>query len=172
MKTYVLILILTGFLFITCEKNVEKDFSIGEGLEIYLTEIPYSRNLYLDYSTIDFDTLALLKAPVLRYNDILKYNILNHKVTLKISHDSLKIGEAGVYGRMFVVTIDKNPIYCGFYWPVISSVPCGWVYINEPYFELDDLNDNEFIISFSGEYSDPRTDNRIIDRLKRDRKHI
>jgi hypothetical protein len=72
---------------------------------------------------------------------------------------------------MFAITIDKNPVYCGFKWPVISSVPCNWVYIEEPYSELDNLKDNELILSFSSEsFSDPRNDKRIVDRLLQDGK--
>jgi hypothetical protein len=99
------------------------------------------------------------------------YDTVQHKLTLDISHDSLKIGVANVYGRMFVVTIDSEPVYCGFKWPVISSVPCSWVYIAEPYYELDSLNDKEIVISFSGQQqNDPRLDDRIVSRLKKDKK--
>ena len=125
----------------------------------------------MDYGTVDFDTILLLDTPILRYNDLKKYDTLTHKLTLGISHDSLKIGDASVYGRMFVVTIDQEPIYCGFKWPVISSIPCNWVYIEEPYEDLDNLNNNEIVISFSSEqYIDPRLDRRIVDRLKQDGK--
>ena len=171
MKTFLIISVLIGFLILSCENNPENDFTLGEGFEMYLTEIPYSHNLYMDYGTIDFDTIVFSKTPILRYNDLIKYDTITHKLTLRISHDSLRIGDAGVYGRMFVVTIDKNPIYCGFKWPVISSVPCNWVYIEEPYIELDNLKDNELILSFSSEsYADPRNDKRIVDRLMQDGK--
>jgi hypothetical protein len=156
----------------SCEKNNDiNEVEIGKGFEIYLTVAPYSHNLYMDYSTVDFDTILLLDTPVLRYNDLKKYNIITHKLTLGISHDSLNIGDAGVYGRMFVVTIDKNPIYCGFKWPVVSSIPCNWVFIEEPYEDLDNLRDNEIVIGFmSEEYTDPRLDIRIVDRLRMDGK--
>ncbi|MCX7985344.1 MAG: hypothetical protein N2662_00195 [Bacteroidales bacterium] len=99
------------------------------------------------------------------------YDTISNKLTLNISHDSLKIGDAGIYGRMFVVTVDKEPIYCGFKWPVMSSIPCNWGYIEEPYYDLDGLNDNELVISFSSkQYKDPSHDKRIIDRVKADKK--
>ena len=163
--------LLIGLLIIACERSEDKSYAMGEGFEIYLSETPYSHNLYMDYSMVDFDTIKLSDIPILRYNDLKKYDITTHKLTLGISHDSLKIGDAGVYGRMFVVTIDKNPIYCGFKWPVLSSVPCNWVFIEEPFEELDNLQDNELVISFSSEaYPDPRADVRIINRLSRDGK--
>lgn len=172
MKTKLTIAVLIGLLIISCKKNNDDhNVEIGKGFEIYLTVIPYSHNLYMDYSTVDFDTILLSATPILRYNDLNKYDTITHKLTLGISHDSLNIGDAGVYGRMFVVTIDKTPIYCGFNWPVISSIPCNWVFIKEPYTDLDNLNDNEIVISFvSEEYFDPRLDSRIVDRLKIDGK--
>jgi len=111
----------------------------------------------MDYNTVNIDTIALEDRPILRYNDLVSYDTSNPKITLRISHDSLKIGDADVYGRMFVVTIDKNPIYFGFKWPVISSVPYSWVYIEEPDAELDHLNDNKIVISCSSNIlADPK----------------
>jgi len=172
MKTKITLTILIVLLLISCDKdNNDNHIPIDKGLEIYLTETLYSHNLEMNYSIVDFDTIVLSDTPILCYNDLLKYDTINHKLTLGISHDSLNIGDAGVYGRMFVVTIDKTPIYCGFKWPVISSIPCNWIYIMEPYEELDNLNDNEIVISFVSEiYIDPRLDKRIIDRLKIDGK--
>jgi hypothetical protein len=166
-----IILVLICLLIVSCENTNDIKVGVGEGFEIYLSKTPYSYSLQKNYSTMNLDTVALLEDPILRYKDLSSYNTLSHKLTLAISHDSLKIGKAGVYGRMFVVTIDKKPIYCGFKWPVISSIPCNWVYIEEPYKELDNLKDNEIVISFNNQlYPDPRVDKRIIERLKKDRK--
>jgi len=172
MKTKFTIATLICMILISCEKNnVENETEPGNGFEIYLTEKLYAYNFEIDYSIVDFDTISLIKEPILRYNDLLSYDTATHKLTLGISHDSLKIGDAGVYGRMFVVTIDKEPIYCGFKWTVISSIPCNWIFIEEPYQDLDNLNDNEIIISYSNEQSiDPRLDIRIINRLEKDGK--
>ena len=169
MKTKFIMAVLISFLIISCDNT--NDIKIGNGLEIYLTKTAYSSNLQKDYSSMSLDTVALLPEPILMYKDILSYDTLAHKLTLAISHDSLKIGQASVYGRMFIVTIDKKPIYCGFKWPVISSVPCNWIYIEEPYEALDNLKNNEIVISFqTNQYTDPRNDKRIIDRLKKDGK--
>lgn len=156
---------------LSCDKIHCDNCAVGEGFEIYLTVIPYADNHALDYGKVDFDTILLEAKPILRYNDLLKYNTLTHKLTLGISHDALHIGDAGVYGRMFVVTVDSKPIYCGFKWPVFSSVPCNWVFIEEPYAGLHNLKDNEIVISFvSTQYDDPRSDKRIVDRLRADGK--
>jgi hypothetical protein len=162
------ILVITFIGLIACEKRC---YDTGEGLEIYLTEFPYTVRPGIDYRQVSFDTLLLQETPILRYNDLQKYDTLNHKLTLRISHDSLRLGDAGVYGRMFVVTLDREPVYCGFKWPVISSVGCPWVFIEEPYEELDQLQDNEIIISFNSmSEPDPRKDRQIIERLKLDHK--
>lgn len=167
----ILLALLFNSVILSCDKNRCNNFALGEGFEIYLTVIPYADNHALDYGKADFDTIQLAAAPILRYNDLLRYNTLTHKLTLGISHDLLHIGDAGVYGRMFVVTIDSKPIYCGFKWPVFSSVPCNWAFIEEPYEGLHNLKDNEIVISFvSNEYADPRLDKRIVDRLKADGK--
>ena len=166
-------LALTILMFLICLacERCKENYGTGEGVEIYLAATPFTYRYQIDYAAIDYDTIALLDSPVLRYNDLLKYDTLTHKLTLGISHDSMMIGDAGVYGRMFVVIVDKEPIYCGFKWPVISSVSCNWVFIEEPYTELDGLSDNEIVISCSSNVvPDPRLDRRIIDRLKADGK--
>ncbi len=172
MNTKLTLACLISIMIVACE-NLKEDkyFEIGNGFEIYLTITPYSHNLSMDYSKLNFDTILLSDLPILRYNDLISYDTLTHKLTLKISHDVLNIGEAGVYGRMFVVTVDMQPVYCGFKWPVVSSVPCNWVYIEEPYEALDGLYDNDIVISFSSEqYPDPRLDHRIVGRLSLDGK--
>lgn len=172
MKARNTLFVLSCLLIISCVNDDEDPIpEKGTGFEIYLTEEPYMNNLLFDYSHVNFDTILLADEPMLYYSDLLMYDTVQHKLTLDISHDSLKIGVANVYGRMFVVTIDSEPVYCGFKWPVISSVPCSWVYIAEPYYELDSLNDKEIVISFSGQQqNDPRLDDRIVSRLKKDKK--
>jgi hypothetical protein len=171
MKTRTLFALLIGFLLLACKKENDNKITTGQGFEIYLTTYPYAHSLNLNYGKVHLDTVALLPDPMLRYEDLLTYDTLTHILTLGKSHDLLNIGNAGVYGRMFVVSIDKEPIYCGFNWPVESSVPCNWVFIEEPYESLDSLKDNEIRISFNSNlYEDPRLDRRIVDRLIRDHK--
>ncbi|MBL0745913.1 hypothetical protein [Chryseolinea lacunae] len=169
MKTSILILIVVG-LTMGCTEDSAPQFEIGSGFEIYLTVKPYAQNETIDYSKINFDTLQLESTPMLRYNDLKRYDRLTHKLTLNISHDALALNEAGVRGRMFVVTLDKIPVYVGFKWRVISSIPPSWVYIEEPYAELDHLSDNEIVIGVPSNIADPRLDQRIVSRLKADGK--
>ncbi|MFH0761938.1 MAG: hypothetical protein V2A67_10590 [Bacteroidota bacterium] len=171
MKTKLLLASAFAFLTMASVSCMKDRFDVGEGFEIYLTVTPYSDNLSIDYSQVDLDTFLLQDTPILRYNDLLKYDTITHTLTLGISHDSLEVGNASVYGRMFMVTVDSKPIYCGFKWPVYSSVAPNWVFIEEPFEALDSLNDNEIIIKFmSDELTDPRLDKRIVDKLKADGK--
>ncbi len=164
---------------ISCDCN-EDDTQPGAGFEIYKVDTTYFHYSNNDYSTLDLDTIALEDTPVLRYEDLFKYDTGSHKLTLVISHDSLKITwSSDVYhnfGSMFMVTLDAEPIYCGWFVPGSWSNPCNWVYIREPYYEFDSLEDNEAVMSFRYEsefwqkYPDPRLDPRIVERLAKDGK--
>ena len=151
----------------------------GAGFEIYKVDTTYIHVSHNDYSTLDLDTFPIKDTPILRYEDLIKYDTGSHKLTIGISHDSLKIEVSDVYhnfGSMFMVTLDNEPIYCGWFVPIFWSNPCNWVYIEEPYYEFDSLEDNEVVISFQYEserwhkYPDPRLDPRIVERLARDGK--
>jgi hypothetical protein len=178
MKTNLIIVYLIGLLILSCEKD-SKDDSKGAGFEIYRVDTTYLHNIHKDYSTLDLDTFILEDAPILRYEDLLKYDTAKHKLTIGISHDSLKIEVSDFdhnFGSMFMVTLDKEPIYCGWFVGGFWSMPCNWVYILEPIYESDSLEDDEVIISFhyNSDYwqknPDPRLDPRIIERLSADGK--
>ncbi|TLX75977.1 hypothetical protein E9993_07100 [Labilibacter sediminis] len=161
--------IVTVLIFLTsCKKEVES--YIHSGLEIYSTKIPYY-SWNFDYNSVNLDTVQLSEVPVLHYSDLIKYDTLTHKLTLAISHDSLQIDNVMELGEVFVLTLNKEPIYCGFRWPMnYSNPPPPWVFIEEP-LPFDKLQENEIVISYeSTPAKDPRLDKRIIDRLKKDGK--
>jgi hypothetical protein len=173
MKTKLILIVLISLLIISCEKNDKNSFAIGEGFEIYLTETYYAYNVDMDYSTVDFDSILLSDIPILRYNDLKNYDTITHKLTLCISNDFIKSED---HFLMFVVTINKVPIYCGFINflpepPNVLPPPIYWVYIQVPLIDSNNSNNNEIVISFgSTEFPDPRLDRRIVDRLKVDEK--
>ena len=169
---------LIGFLIISCECS-DDDIQLGAGFEIFRVDTPYFHDIQKDYSTLNLDTLALEEVPLLRYDDIIVYDTGSHKLTLKISHDSLKIEELSFdepYSSMFMVTIDSDPIYCGWFWYGGFSRPVNWVYIDEPHYKYDSLENNEIDINFHylcdywQKNPDPRLDPRIVERLARDGK--
>ncbi|MEN8229181.1 MAG: hypothetical protein ABFS38_13565 [Bacteroidota bacterium] len=178
MKTHLTIPVLIGLLLISCDCN-DDDIQPNAGFEIFRVDTPYFHDIQKDYSTLDLDTIALEETPLLRYDDILKYDTGSHKLTLGISHDSLKIMELSFdekYSSMFMVTLDNDPIYCGWFWNGGFSRPVNWVYIDEPHYEIDSLEDNEIDIKFhyQSDYwqkdPDPRLNPRIFERLAKDGK--
>lgn len=175
MITYRTIPILIGLLIISCDCN-EDDIQPGSGFEIYRTETDYPHHVNQDYSLVDLDTIQLKDDPVLKYDDVISYDTVLHKLTLGISHDSVVvINPQSIFSNTFVVTVDNEPIYLGWFRSLISSIPVHWVYIWEPLYELDSLKDNEIIINFHyldywQKNPDPRLDPRIVERLARDGK--
>jgi hypothetical protein len=167
-------------LIISCERD-KNDNNMGAGFEIFKIDTLYHHYPNNDYSTLDLDTIPLKDTPILRYEDLIKYDTGTHKLTIGISHDSLMITMSPSnpdhnFGSMFMVTLDAEPIYCGWFVLSIWSNPCNWVYIEEPYYEFDSLEDNEVVISFRYESErwhknpDPRLDPRIVERLTADGK--
>ena len=179
MTTHLTIFVI-GLLLISCDCN-NNEVQLGAGFEIYKVDTTYIHRSRYDYSLLDLDTFALEEAPILRYEDLLKYDMGLHKLTSGISHDSLMITMSPSnpdhnFGSMFMVTLDAERIYCGWFVLSIWSNPCNWVHIEEPYYEFDSLEDNELVINFRYESErwhknpDPRLDPRIIERLKVDDK--
>jgi len=150
MTTHLTIFVI-GLLLISCDCN-NNEVQLGAGFEIYKVDTTYIHRSHYDYSLLDLDTFALEEAPILRYEDLLKYDMGLHKMTLGISHDSLTIKWSSNpyinFGSMFMVTLDEEPIYCGWFTSGHWSNPCNWVHIKAPYYEFDSLEDNEVVISF------------------------
>ena len=166
---FVLVILITG-----CSKNMQQtDWKIGEGMEFYITESPVSHSYSVDYSKLDLDLISLEDTPVIRYNDIKKYFKKDHTLELNITNDKILFGQTGINGKMFVVTLDKNPVYCGFYWPVYSSAICNYVFLQFPLL-TDGMQTSDkinLILANTG-VPDPRAHSGLMDRLKADDKLI
>lgn len=147
---------------------------LGEGLCIYPTNVEYTSESYQNF---DIESAPIIDDPVISYDDIISYDTTFHILKLTYSRDSLKvkIGQIGVYGKPFLVTLDSSRIYGGWFWIPMSSIPCHWVVI-EPECLFDSLETNEIRIKlgypnedhFKGE--DPRNNSKIFDRLSEDGK--
>ena len=178
LHTMILLLFLIGcdgiYNIITSPEMNSNDRS-NEGFCIYPTEIEYSSDL--TYQVIDVNKASIIDKPIVAYNDILSYDTTAHILNLSYNRDSLesKIGEIGVYGRPFLVTLDRSKLYGGWFWTPISSIPCHWVVI-EPDCLFDSLKANEIRIKlgypnekqFKG--VDPRNNRNLFDRLIKDGK--
>jgi len=152
-----------------------KQEKLGEGLCIYPTKVEYTSDL--SYQNFDIESAPIIDNPIISYDDIISYDTTFHILNLTYSRDSLKskIGQIGVYGKPFLVTLDSSKIYGGWFWTPMSSIPCHWVVI-EPDCSFDSLETNEIRIKlgypnedhFKGE--DPRNNKEIFDRLIEDSK--
>ncbi|MFC2138161.1 hypothetical protein ACFLTE_08310 [Bacteroidota bacterium] len=146
-----------------------------EEFAIYKTLNPIAFNPAMNYSNINLDTFELNDNPILTINDIESYDSVNHIINLKKSKDEFDIETSDVYGQMFIVIADDNRIYCGFFWTIISSVICDWIYIEETFLSSK-LNDNQIQIQVGYPDSsffnntDPRNDSIIINVFSRNGK--
>lgn len=171
MSKQILIILLIGLgAFITSCKSSEPypDYKVGEGVEIYLAKQLNSFDWDTDYTQINLDTIQLREKPFIRYNDIKKYDLQNHTMELQLPFEDLDGFQQSVYGHMFIVTLDGKKIYAGFLIPLLSSVSINWVMISEPI----DGRSNKLPIYFRNQDSskDPRLNNELVERLRKDKK--
>ena len=96
-KNYLIVSILLIFLIIiihSCTISKDNPFSgndqeeSGEGLCLYPTEVEITPDL--TYQNFDIETAPLKGDPVIRYDDIISYDITSHILLLTFSRDSLK----------------------------------------------------------------------------------
>ena len=143
-----------------------------DGLYLYLTDI--SSHPEFQYQEINVTKVEITGEPIISYSDIIFYDTTSHIITLKTPIDSLYI-ENDVHGTPFILTLDGEKIYGGWFWIAASSAICHWVVI-EPDCPSDNLKDNEFRIKLgypSEDYFqgvDPRNNQRIFKRLHQDGK--
>jgi len=149
----------------------EKDDSTGRGLEFYFLN---------NYETIENSneiisgTGIISNKPIIEYNDILFYDSSKYAFTISGSKsDELNKMNWSVSGVAFSLTIDKEIIYSGYFWPGYSSAGCDWIVI-------DPLNiRQELFVKLRYPWvvetlknRDPRNDDKIIELLARDNKLI
>ena len=165
--TILVVLSLITLIQISCTDESNIDSINTNKFEIYMTKDQISYNGSIDYSQINLDTIDLGDTPLLTMDDIESYDTVNHIINLKKSKDNLDFPSPRVFGQMFVVLVDKNPKYCGFFWSIMSSVPCNWIFIEDP-IELNGLTKYQIQINagypnfshFHG--NDPRNNSIIL----------
>jgi hypothetical protein len=114
--------------------------------EIFVTKYAVRYNSLIDYSKINLDTIQLRDTPFLTYNEIESYDSSSHIINLKIPIDSLDFPFINVHGHMFVVLVNSDPVYCGFFWTLASSISCRWIVILDSN-ELNGLTKTQIQIS-------------------------
>lgn len=146
------------------------DFKPGQGVEIYLASHVNSFNPDIDYSKISIDTVQLQAQPFLAYNQIKSYHRANHTFVLTIPVSRLTGYQPRVNGHMFVVTIDKQPVYCGFVQPAISSFYVPWVMISDPMMAQPAETVLKIYFNSPVQEKDPRNHQILTQRLQQDGK--
>jgi hypothetical protein len=141
-----------------------------KGFEIYLSQTAKSYNETVNYSSLRLDTIRLENQPIISYDDIISVDTINYIINLKFSHDSISFKNVGVHGRLFIATLDSQPVFCGFLWVNISSIPCSWITMMEPYKPLDSLQENQIKIRPGVSSPNLILNRKMIDRLLQDGK--
>jgi hypothetical protein len=165
--TILLVLSLITLIQVSCIDESNVDSIDKDDFEIYITKDLIHYDYRVDYSSFNLDTIPLAETPFLTMEGIKSYDTVNHIINLKESKYILIYPSPSVYGQMFVLTIDKTPVYCGFFWSNFSSVLCNWIFIEEPN-EYNGLSENQIQINagypnFSHFHGiDPREDPLII----------
>ncbi len=166
-KYFLFIFIVTVLILFSCDDSSEFD----DKFSIYLLE-----NDTLTTNIVEEENLLKLKLknnPIFQYDDIISYEIKNHKVILEknlsyyLDKDSSRVFSS-VLGYPFVLIANDKKIYMGSFTTVYSSYAAP----NVPRIEDISVNneENSFIISGAPiidetTYIDIRNDIRIIDAL-------
>jgi len=99
-----------------------------EGFAIYLPEGDVSPQNMPDLNSVKLPTQSFIGL-----NDIVSFNPENCQLTLTPDALNRIIAlQVGVYGKPFVVCVDRIPVYWGAFWTPISSVPFDGFAIEKP----------------------------------------
>jgi hypothetical protein len=165
----VVTVVLIGMLPVSCHKTPATSISPsgtsqGEGFAIYLTaqDVPVPQMESLSH-------VDLADKPLISVVDIVSYDWNTHKITLsETGKEKLKNFEVPISGKVFLVCIDKAPVYWGaFYNPLSSYFPFGKpvIYAFPMLWESFEITWEP--VSGDGENpGDPRIDPNIFNSLK------
>ena len=136
-----------------------------EGFAVYLTEgdIPPE-------SMPALDQVDIAKLPIISVDDVVTYNAQTHELKLTTgAYEDLMNLDVPVNGRSFVVCVDREPIYWGAIWTLLSSISFDGVIIRKP--SAEDTNVVALELGYPSssfhQCEDPRNDSRIMESLER-----
>lgn len=155
----------------SCQKDSDV-YATGHELEFYVLDSFKTVN---GTDKIIDSTVILYDSALIRYDQIISYDMSNHSFTLDESAIDYLNAEGGLkyHFKAFAVTIDKQIIYTGYFWPSYASSIKQWFVIDPiQYSSKNELKVNLAYPSdsFAGSYPDLRNDKRLISLLKRDGK--
>jgi hypothetical protein len=170
MRYVLLTLAFLTVLSLSCER---KNTIQEEGIHIYLLS---------DHETleplweIDESTIMPEKSPIIKYEDILSYDLKSHAFKISSSaQESLKGKESTIHSRPFVLVADKEYIYTGYFWASYSSAICPWLTIDPIHAQYAGELRTELGYPWLMEdmsIPDRRNDERILSILRHDGKLI
>ncbi|MGD9201093.1 MAG: hypothetical protein PVI26_05995 [Chitinispirillia bacterium] len=193
-KKYLLPFILMSLCFLNCElvpenngifnpiinqifkmenKNIHEEVK-GEGLCIFPTNIQYNSILF--YQNYNIDTARIIDGPIISYSEIISYDTTTHFLDLALTQASLRsrLGSIPVNGKSFLVTLDSEKMYVGWFWVMYSSFSSPDVTIHLDLFNPSSTS-RKIQIRFeptvhNPSAKDPRKNRKIFNRLIKDGK--
>jgi hypothetical protein len=89
-------------------------------------------------------SIILNDSSLIEYSDITAYDPETHRFFLTASANQAlaKIGSEKLHGKAFALTINREPVYTGYFWAAFSSSICDWVnvdplsFANTTFFEV------------------------------------
>jgi hypothetical protein len=106
----------------------------NEGFAIYLPEgVTSPANMPA------LDAVKIPAQPLISQTDVVSYDATTYELTLTPAAFSRLVAlQVPVYGKPFVVCVDRNPVYAGAFWSPVSSVSFNDITIAQP---LNDQTD-------------------------------
>ena len=121
--------ILLAILTITGVACNEPQAASQEGFAIYLTrdDIPPDKMEILSH-------VIIADKPIVSIQDIITYNAQSHEIVLtNEAFERISQLEVPITGKSFLVCVDKEPVYWGAFWTLISSISFDGVTIWKPF---------------------------------------
>jgi len=152
---FILLAIFSFTAILSCEETNDSSYENGV-VELFLLESYENNGLY---GKINESTVVLESEPIIHYSDIISYNKTRYafEITEKSRQTILEL-DVPIDGSAFAVTVNKDVIYTGYFWPSYSSAICNWTVIDP--FLVD--TDNKLYVKLG--YPDQLVDEPIPDR--------
>ena len=167
MKGRIYLILALALLLAVCGCTVPKDeLPEGEGFAIYLLaeDIPAS-------GMPPLSNVELADEPFISLKDIISYKQTTHEIELaETASQRVAELEVPLSGKVFVVCVNRQPVYWGAFWTPISSMSFDGItiWILTPLFPSENVIHITLGYPSEGYYSgeDPRSDTRIMQSLE------
>jgi len=114
-----------SFLFSGCDSPTPEE----EGFAIYLTRdnIPVEKMEALSH-------IEIAEEPIISGDDVISYDWKTHEIEITAAaFDRIKQGKKSVPGESFIVCVNRQPVYWGAFWSLLSSQSFDGITIMRPF---------------------------------------